>query len=1036
MGDLLAGQRLLAAALDLGKRERAQAAQEVGHVLGVTAGPLRRQALQLALGAGDLGRVEQVAQRQALAAPEQLGQQRGVEGQRRRALLGQRRVALVEELRDVAEHQGAGERRGLRALDVDQGDGARVDVAHELGQARHVEDVLDALADRLEDDGEGGVLAGHLEQLGGPLALLPQRLTAVGPSAGEKQRTGGALAEPGSEQRRPADLPGHQVVDLVGVEPHELEELGPRAAAVLELEVGQPEDDAVVAVHGLHVDAEPLPHPGRDAQRPRCVDLAAEGGVDGDAPVADLVAEPLDDDGAVVGDVHRRLALLVEVVEEVVGGPLVETSGRHPGPGLCWCQPDDLADEGADRAAELCRAPELVALPEGQLAGQTGRGRHEHAVVGDVLDAPGGGAKGEHVADARLVDHLLVELADPPAGALPGGEEHGIQAPVGDGAAAGDGQALGAAAAGQDARDAVPDDAGAQLGELVAGIAAGQHVEDGLEDGARQRGEGGRAVDQLLEVVDGPVVHRAHGDDLLGEDVDRVGGHAQRLDGAGPHPLDDHRRLHEVAAELGEEHAARDGADLVPGAADALQAAGHARRRLHLDDEVDGAHVDAELERAGRHDGGQAPRLEVLLDELAVLLAHRAVVGAGEDGRGAPARARLRHHLGRSAGAGMPWGSRAGRALTGACVRLLGGLLEPLLPDLVEPGREALGEPPGVGEDERGAVVGDQVDDALLDVGPDGSPALGPGRGTRKVVGHHLAQGGHVRDGYDDVEVPLLGRGRAHHLDGTAAREVAGHLVDGLDGGREADALGRTLEHRVEPLEAQGQVGAALGARDRVHLVEDHGLDAGEGLAGSRRQHEEQRLGGGDEDVAGRAGEGPALVGGGVAGADRHRDVGLGQAKPGCGVADADQGRAEVALDVDGQGLHGRDVEHPAALEPLLGDGLAGQPVEGPEERGQRLAGAGRGHDEGVVSRADGLPGAGLRLRGLAEGTPEPRRGGGGEAVEHGGWAVVGAALGTGHRGKPATPHRQPRDSDPWGDAFGLGLLGRRGRSRRGAPTC
>ena len=50
---------------------------------------------------------------------------------------------------------------------------------------------------------------------------------------------------------------------------------------------------------------------------------------------------------------------------------------------------------------------------------------------------------------------------------------------------------------------------------------------------------------------------------------------------------------------------AADGADLVPGATDALQPARDGRRGLDLDDEVDGAHVDAELEAARRDDGGQ-----------------------------------------------------------------------------------------------------------------------------------------------------------------------------------------------------------------------------------------------------------------------------------------------------------------------------------------------------------------------------------------------------------------------------------------------
>ena len=113
----------------------------------------------------------------------------------------------------------------------------------------------------------------------------------------------------------------------------------------------------------------------------------------------------------------------------------------------------------------------------------------------------------------------------------------------------------------------------------------------------------------------------------------RVGRDAQRLDGPGAHPLDDDRGLHEVAAELREEDALADRADLVARATHALEAARDARRALDLDDEVDGAHVDAELETARRDDGRQPPGLEVLLDGGAVLLAHRAVVGAREDRR-------------------------------------------------------------------------------------------------------------------------------------------------------------------------------------------------------------------------------------------------------------------------------------------------------------------------------------------------------------------------------------------------------------------
>src|SRR3712207_8087209 len=53
------------------------------------------------------------------------------------------------------------------------------------------------------------------------------------------------------------------------------------------------------------------------------------------------------------------------------------------------------------------------------------------------------------------------------------------------------------------------------------------------------------------------------------------------------HPLRNHRALEEVGAELGEDAPARDLADAVSGAPDALQAGGHGLRRLHLNHQVD-----------------------------------------------------------------------------------------------------------------------------------------------------------------------------------------------------------------------------------------------------------------------------------------------------------------------------------------------------------------------------------------------------------------------------------------------------------------
>src|SRR5205809_4454138 len=63
--------------------------------------------------------------------------------------------------------------------------------------------------------------------------------------------------------------------------------------------------------------------------------------------------------------------------------------------------------------AELVGPPHAFAAPERHRARHTRRRRDEHPVTRDLLDPPARGAKQERLAGARLVDHLLVELADP-----------------------------------------------------------------------------------------------------------------------------------------------------------------------------------------------------------------------------------------------------------------------------------------------------------------------------------------------------------------------------------------------------------------------------------------------------------------------------------------------------------------------------------------------------------------------------------------------------------------------------------------------
>ena len=101
------------------------------------------------------------------------------------------------------------------------------------------------------------------------------------------------------------------------------------------------------------------------------------------------------------------------------------------------------------------------------------------------------------------------------------------------------------------------------------------------------------------------------------------------------------RGLEQVAAVLRVDRAPARLADRVAGPADALQATGHRARRLDLDDEIDGAHVDAELEAARGDDGPEVAALQLVLDDDALVAGERAVVRLDQlDDVGAAVRVR------------------------------------------------------------------------------------------------------------------------------------------------------------------------------------------------------------------------------------------------------------------------------------------------------------------------------------------------------------------------------------------------------------
>jgi hypothetical protein len=157
------------------------------------------------------------------------------------------------------------------------------------------------------------------------------------------------------------------------------------------------------------------------------------------------------------------------------------------------------------------------------------------------------------------------------------------ETPVGDRPCIRNGEPSRAFASAHHAPDAIPGDARAELGELFRRVATGQHVEDVLELLPGEIAERIGALHELVELVDGDLLLRADGDDLLRQDVERVPWNLSLLDQAPAHPLDDDRRFEQVGPELREDAALRGLVEAMAGTADALEPTGDGLGRLHLD---------------------------------------------------------------------------------------------------------------------------------------------------------------------------------------------------------------------------------------------------------------------------------------------------------------------------------------------------------------------------------------------------------------------------------------------------------------------
>ena len=154
---------------------------------------------------------------------------------------------------------------------------------------------------------------------------------------------------------------------------------------------------------------------------------------DRESPIAQLIAESFDNDRAVVGHGTGCLRLIGQIVHKVVGGQLVEPRAlMQPRRGLLALQRRQLAHRLAHRSSDFDRTTHRIAVPERDSPRLTRCQRDHDLGRRDVGNPPGARTEHERLAGPHLVDHLLIQLADPLAVVE---QIHREEAPIGDGPA-------------------------------------------------------------------------------------------------------------------------------------------------------------------------------------------------------------------------------------------------------------------------------------------------------------------------------------------------------------------------------------------------------------------------------------------------------------------------------------------------------------------------------------------------------------------------------------------------------------------------
>ena len=119
---------------------------------------------------------------------------------------------------------------------------------------------------------------------------------------------------------------------------------------------------------------------------------------------------------------------------------------------------------------------------------------------------------------------------------------------------------------------------------------------------------------------------------------------------------------------------------------------------------------------------------------------------------------------------------------------------------------------------------------------------------------------------------------------------------------------------RIEPFEGYGQMGAALAVGKGMHFVDDHGVDVTQCVASPRCQKQKQRLRCRDPHVGGILRLPGSFRLGRVTGSDANGNRRNRHARASGDLLETDQGAAQIALNVGGEGFQWGDVQHSLAV--------------------------------------------------------------------------------------------------------------------------